>query len=64
MSEIAGRCELCDMYVDELYDASALAETFGFVAKYRADDVYCICPDCLNNLEEMVRGMWHKKIEE
>ena len=58
---IAGQCELCTNYVDELYDASALADAFGLFANFNDDDVYYICGDCLNNIESMVKVAWQKK---
>ena len=58
---IAGQCELCTNYVDELYDASALADAFGMYASFNDDDVYFVCGDCLNNIESMVRAAWQKK---
>ena len=59
---IEGQCEVCGGYVDSLYDASELADKFGLMAEYNDDDIYTVCPDCLNALEECVRRIWRKKI--
>lgn len=59
---IQGQCEMCSLYVDDLYDASAIAEMFGLSPAYDNADRYMICGECLNVLEEKVKSAWANKV--